>query len=198
VANQERKFDPRDWATQDSRARSWLDHMNEFVAGSLAAKDTSMLTADDEEWLKIGGEKARTAFEQLSKFFVAPLQELRPSTATHGHMMLLDLMVGAFAIGSRGNISESARKIVTRTALAPLSAGGSKGGKKTGATKSAEADRAWRNAAKELWATLRGTHTQSALANLIADKIPKAPSTPEIILFIRKLDRDARRNVAAQ
>jgi hypothetical protein len=187
------KFDPSE------HARSWLGFMDEFAAKCLAAKEVGVLDADDEKWLEIGQKKARDAFDQLAKFYIAPLQS--PARAAGGYMMLLDLMVGAFAIGSRGNISASARKLVTREAKAPLSIGGAKGGRKGAATKKAKADARWRKQAeqivKEIWVEGGRKRSKLALVSEIKGRwAGDANTLPSDKTIERMIDEVLRRKIS--
>ena len=119
----------------EQSVREYVDALEDIPQQALA-KARDVLTPDDRERLEGALKNLRPVFDEIDEFFIRPSNEL----SSIGYRGLWTLMAMAFAIGSRGVATESAKNWFRL----PNRKGGEKGGKKSAETLRANAEKKWR------------------------------------------------------
>jgi hypothetical protein len=90
----------------ENGARAFAEHLLDIATASLSS---DVVTDEDRAELERHRKKLEHNFREMLKV-IDELNETKPSVAFHGRICLWEIMSSAFIIGSRGTVTDSAKK----------------------------------------------------------------------------------------
>lgn len=88
-------------------ARTLVDHIENCAEGSLSP--SAPAKGEERASLDRALKRLRPAFDEISKWFIDPIKESKPSRANYGYEKLSELLAAAFVIGQCGTVTEGAK-----------------------------------------------------------------------------------------
>jgi hypothetical protein len=103
-----------EYTSAENEARAFVQCIESCIEDSLSPAAAKTVTPDDKAALERALSALRPSFDELAKCFFDPVREQKPAFSEHGYYLLWRLIGAAFVAGSRGTMSESARRHASR------------------------------------------------------------------------------------